>query len=37
MRKLFIAAALSAVMLVPASPSLASTYNPTGEFAQFGE
>jgi hypothetical protein len=37
MRKLFIAAALAAMMLVPASQALASSHNPTGEFASFGE
>ncbi len=36
MRKLFIAAALAAMMLVP-SQALASSHNPTGEFASFGE
>lgn len=37
MRRLFIAAALAAAMLVPASQALASSHNPTGEFAQFAE
>jgi len=36
MRRLLIAAALMATMLVP-SQALASTYHPTGEFASFGE
>jgi hypothetical protein len=36
MRKLFIAAALTAMMLVP-SQALASSHHPTGEFASFGE
>lgn len=36
MRRLLIAAALTATMLVP-SQALASTYHPTGEFANFGE
>ncbi len=36
MRRLFIAAALMATMLVP-SQALASSHHPTGEFAQFGE
>jgi hypothetical protein len=36
MRKLFIAAALVATMLVP-SQALASSHHPTGEFAQFAE
>lgn len=36
MRKLFIAAALTAMMLVP-SQALAASHSPTGEFAQFGE
>jgi hypothetical protein len=36
MRKLFIAAALMATMLVP-SQALASSHHPTGEFAQFAE
>ena len=36
MRKLFIAAALTAMMLVP-SQALASSHHPKGEFAQFGE
>jgi hypothetical protein len=37
MRRLFIAATLTAVMLVPASPTLAASHHPTGEFAQFAE
>lgn len=37
MRKLFIAAALMAAMLVPASQAVAASHNPTGEFAQFNE
>jgi hypothetical protein len=37
MRKLFIAAALTAAMLVPASQALAASHNPKGEFAQFAE
>jgi len=37
MRKLFLAAALAAAMLVPASQALGSSHNPTGEFAQFAE
>jgi hypothetical protein len=37
MRKLFIAAALTAMMLVPASQALAASHHPTGEFASFGE
>ena len=37
MRRLFLAAALAAVMLVPASQASAASHNPTGEFAQFGE
>jgi hypothetical protein len=36
MRKLFIAAALTAMMLVP-SQALGASHNPTGEFAQFKE
>jgi hypothetical protein len=36
MRRLFIAAALTAMMLVP-SQALASSHHPKGEFAQFGE
>lgn len=36
MRKLFIATALAAMMLVP-SQALAQSHNPTGEFAQFAE
>jgi hypothetical protein len=36
MKRLFIAAALAAMMLVP-SQALASSHNPTGEFEQFGE
>lgn len=36
MKRLFLAAALAAAMLVP-SQALASSHNPTGEFAQFGE
>jgi hypothetical protein len=36
MRKLFVAAALVATMLVP-SQALASSHHPTGEFAQFAE
>ena len=37
MRRLFIAAALIATMLVPASSASAASHNPTGEFAQFNE
>jgi hypothetical protein len=37
MRKLFIAAALIAAMLVPASQAVAASHHPTGEFAQFAE
>lgn len=38
MRKLFIAAAITAVMaLAPASQALASSHHPTGEFKQFAE
>ena len=38
MRKLLvIAAAITAMMLVPASQALASSHHPTGEFEQFGE
>lgn len=36
MRRLFIAAALMATMLVP-SQAIAASHNPTGEFAQFNE
>lgn len=36
MRRLFIAAAMMAMMLVP-SQALAASHNPTGEFAQFNE
>lgn len=36
MRRLFIAAALSAMMLVPVQ-ALGPSHNPTGEFAQFKE
>lgn len=37
MRRLIIAAAAIAAMLVPASQALASSHNPTGEYAQFAE
>lgn len=37
MKKLFIATALMAAMLVPASQALASSHHPKGEFAQFAE
>lgn len=37
MRKLLIAAALTAMMLVPASLASAASHSPTGEFAQFAE
>jgi len=37
MRKLFIAAALVAAMLVPASQAVASSHHPTGEFVSFAE
>jgi hypothetical protein len=37
MKKLFIATALLAAMLVPASQALASSHHPKGEFAQFAE
>lgn len=37
MRKVFLAAALAAVMLVPASQATAQTHHPTGEFAPFAE
>ena len=37
MRRLFMATALVAAMLVPASQAVASSHHPTGEFAQFGE
>jgi hypothetical protein len=37
MRKLLSAAALMALMLVPAPQALASSHHPTGEFAQFAE
>ncbi len=37
MRRLFIAAALMATMLVPASSAIAASHSPTGEFAQFKE
>jgi len=36
MRRLFIAAALTAMMLVP-SQALAASHHPKGEFAQFAE
>jgi hypothetical protein len=37
MRRLFIAVAMAAVMLVSASQATAASHSPTGEFAQFGE
>jgi hypothetical protein len=37
MKRLFIATALLAAMLVPASQALASSHHPKGEFAQFAE
>ena len=37
MKRLLIAAALMAAMLVPASQAVAASHHPTGEFAQFGE
>lgn len=37
MKRLFIATALMAAMLVPASQALASSHHPKGEFAQFAE
>lgn len=37
MRKLFLAAALVAAMLVPASQALGQSHNPTGAFASFTE
>jgi hypothetical protein len=37
MRRLFIAAAMVAAMLVPASQASAASHHPTGEFAQFAE
>lgn len=37
MRRLFMAAALMAAMLVPASQALASSHHPKGEYAQFAE
>jgi hypothetical protein len=37
MKRLLIVAAAVAAMLVPASSAGASTFNPTGEFANFGE
>jgi hypothetical protein len=38
MKKLLVAAAaIAAMMLVPASQALASSHHPTGEFSQFGE
>lgn len=37
MRKLFLAMAVVAAMLVPASQAFASSHHPTGEFAQFAE
>jgi len=37
MRRLFIAAALMAMMLVPASQALGASHNPKGEFAPFKE
>jgi hypothetical protein len=37
MKRLFIATALTAAMLVPASQALASSHHPKGEYAQFAE
>ena len=37
MKRLFIATALMAAMLIPASQALASSHHPKGEFAQFAE
>ena len=37
MRRLLIAAALMATMLMPETQALASSHHPTGEFAQFAE
>lgn len=37
MKRLFIATAVMAAMLVPASQALASSHHPKGEFAQFAE
>lgn len=37
MKRLFVATALMAAMLVPASQALASSHHPKGEFAQFAE
>jgi hypothetical protein len=37
MRKLLVVATAIAAMLLPASQALASSHNPTGEFAQFAE
>ncbi|HEX6753343.1 MAG TPA: hypothetical protein VF093_07145 [Solirubrobacterales bacterium] len=37
MRRLFIAAALTAALVVPVSQAFASSHNPTGEYKQFAE
>lgn len=37
MKRLFLAGALLAVMLVPASSAVAAPHHPTGEFANFGD
>jgi len=37
MKRLFLALALMAAMLVPASSAFGASHNPTGEFAQFAE
>lgn len=37
MKKLFVAAAMTAVMLTSASPAAAASHSPTGEFSNFGE
>lgn len=37
MRRLFLAVALAAAMMVPASSALGASHSPTGEYAQFAE
>src|SRR6187402_1829951 len=37
MRRLFIAAAMIAALLVPASSAIAAPHNPTGEYAEFND
>ncbi|HVY79062.1 MAG TPA: hypothetical protein VG898_11200 [Solirubrobacterales bacterium] len=37
MRRLFVAALVASMMLVPASQAIASPHHPTGEFAPFGD